>query len=295
MSTQFIGLGVAMVTPFDANGAVDVDALKNLTEYLISGGIDYLVVQGTTGESVTLTKAEKALVLRTVVEVNNGRKPVVLGHGGNNTQALIDGFDDIDWNGVDAILSASPSYNKPTQAGIIAHYKALSAATPKPIILYNVPGRTASNMLPETTAILAKEDNIIGIKEAAGDLEQVGAILRDTPENFLVISGDDPLAMPHIAMGGHGVISVIGNALPDLFSSMVHHTLNGELEMAREEHLSTLNLIGMLFKEGNPGGVKSALKHLGVCGDEVRLPLVGVSDELSAQIAKEVDRLRGGV
>lgn len=273
-----------MVTPFKKDRSVDYNALEKLCSHLIEGGVDYLVVQGTTGESATLTKQEKHDVLRAVVQAANKRVPVVFGHGGNNTHALIDAFADMDLSGVDALLSASPYYNKPTQTGIIAHYQALAEASPRPLILYNVPGRTSSNMLASTTLELAKNGNIIAVKEASGNLDQVGAIIKDRPEGFLVLSGDDPLVVPHIALGGEGIVSVVGNAFPRQFTTLVNAALEGNYEEARRGHYVLIELVHALFAEGNPGGVKAALNILGVCEDHVRLPLAPVSKELYSKL-----------
>jgi len=289
---DFRGTGVAMVTPFTASGEVDFPALERLTDHLIEGGVDYLVVQGTTGEAATLTATEKQEVLDCVIDVNEGRLPIVLGHGGNNTAALIQGFENIDLEGVDAILSASPYYNKPTQQGIIAHYKALADASPKPVILYNVPGRTASNMLASTTLTLAEHANIIAVKEASGDLDQVGAIIRQKPKDFLVLSGDDPLIVPHMALGGDGIISVVANAFPKSFSGIAKACFQGDYNSARQLHYRLIPLVYQLFEEGNPGGVKAALMELGIMEDHVRLPLARVSDALKERLKKEIDRIR---
>ncbi|UTW62086.1 4-hydroxy-tetrahydrodipicolinate synthase [bacterium SCSIO 12741] len=292
MQHNFKGLGVAMVTPFTDKGEVDYAGLENLTNYLVEGGVDYLVVQGTTGESATMTLAEKQEVLRVVKQVNQGRKPVVFGHGGNNTASLVEGFSNFDLDGVYAILSASPYYNKPTQEGIYQHYKALSEASPLPIILYNVPGRTASNMSADTTLRLARDfDNIIAVKEASGDLVQIVKILKDKPEDFKVISGDDALVVPHIAAGGDGVISVIGNALPKDFGKMTHAALNGDYAEAQRIQNRVSDLIDQLFVQGNPAGIKAALKMKGVCGEAVRLPLVNISDDLRTAMEKELEGL----
>ncbi|MCB0482498.1 MAG: 4-hydroxy-tetrahydrodipicolinate synthase [Flavobacteriales bacterium] len=292
MQHKFSGLGVAMVTPFNSDDTVDFAGLARLTEYLIAGGVDYLVVQGTTGESATLTKDEKIDVLEHVKDVNNSRLPIVFGHGGNNTAELVNGFKKYDFEGVDAILSASPYYNKPTQEGIYLHYKALSEASPVPIILYNVPGRTASNVSAATTLRLANDfKNIIAIKEASGNLGQISQILKQRPKGFAVISGDDPLVVPHIAIGGDGVISVIGNATPKVFSKMVKDALKGDFAAAAKTHLLVLDLIDLLFVEGNPGGIKAALEIKKVCGAALRLPLAGVSKATYDAIAKEIKDL----
>jgi 4-hydroxy-tetrahydrodipicolinate synthase len=272
---QFRGTGVAMVTPFDASNKVDVNALSNLTEFLIKGGVNYLVVLGTTGESVTLTESEKQLVLNTIVQTNAGRLPIVLGMGGNDTARLVETIDKQNLEHVDALLSVSPYYNKPTQEGLYAHYSAISAASPKPIILYNVPGRTASNLLPKTVFRLANDfENIIGIKEAAGDITQAMQLIQGCPKEFLVISGDDAITFPFVTVGGDGVISVVGNAYPEEFSTMVRHALNGEVEQAKKIHYGLLKIIDQLFVEGNPAGIKAAMKLLGLHEDVIRLPLV---------------------
>ncbi|NOQ73693.1 MAG: 4-hydroxy-tetrahydrodipicolinate synthase [Crocinitomix sp.] len=289
---RFKGLGVAMVTPFNTEGNIDTAALKKLTTFLIDGGVDYLVVQGTTGESPVLSKAEKQQTLDIVTEVNNGKLPIVFGIGGNNTAAVVNDLQTYNLSKVNAILSASPYYNKPTQEGIYQHYKTLAEATSLPIILYNVPGRTASNVLPSTTLRLANDfENIIAVKEASGDMEQIMTIIRQKPEEFLVISGDDALTMPIIAAGGNGVISVIGNAFPIEFKNMVAAGLKDEMTAARELHYNLLPIIPLLFAEGNPAGVKEVLKFKGICGDHVRLPLVNISDNLKAALQKETDRI----
>lgn len=285
MHNQLKGMGVAMVTPMTADKKVDFESLEKLTQSLIAGGTNFLVVMGTTGESVTLSQSEKAEVLAHVVRVNAGKLPIVYGLGGHNTGQLLEEMKTVNWEGVDAILSVSPYYNKPTQAGIIEHYRMLNKHTPRPILLYNVPGRTGSNMLPETTLELARScKNIIGIKEAAGDLEQSMAIIRDKPDDFLVISGDDALVLPFMACGGHGVISVVGNAFPKAFSDMVQFCLKNDYESARANHYSLINIIHQLFAEGNPAGVKEALKFLQVCENHVRLPLLPMTDAGSRKL-----------
>ena len=283
------GLGVAMVTPFTKNGEIDVKGLKNLTEHIIQGGADYLVILGTTGESVTLSKEEKKLVIDTILSCNNGRKPAVLGIGGNNTHEIAAQLSRIDIHGIDAILSVTPYYNKPNQNGLYEHYKTLSESSKLPIILYNVPGRTSVNMLPETVSKIAFEcRNIIGIKEASGNVEQVMSVIQQTPKEFLVISGDDALTLPLIATGADGVISVVGNAFPKEFSEMVNSALSGQVEEARSIHYRLLDLIHLLFKEGNPTGVKEVLAQLDVCENYLRLPLVEASDALSDQLRREM-------
>jgi 4-hydroxy-tetrahydrodipicolinate synthase len=286
------GTGVAMVTPFKQNGEIDFEGLERLTEHLVQGGLEYLVVQGTTGESATLTSSEKQDVLDCVIDVNAGRLPVVFGHGGNNTKALIEGFDKIDLTGVAAILSASPYYNKPTQDGIIAHYKALADASPLPIVLYNVPGRTASNMSADTTLTLSKHKMIIGVKEASGNLDQVGAIIKRKPKAFTVLSGDDPLIVPHMALGGDGIISVIANAFPREFSDIARACKAGDYDRARVLHYRLIDFIYLLFAEGNPGGIKAALQILGITQQYLRLPLVQVSRELYQKLERAIDDIQ---
>ena len=289
---KFQGTGVAIVTPFKADMSVDYPALEKLVRHLQNGGVEFLVVQGTTGESLTLDKAERQEILSFVKELNANKLPIVLGHGGNDTKALIEALDEIDFDGVDAILSVSPYYNKPTQTGIYKHYKMLSEACPVDIILYNVPGRTASNIAWQTTMSLAKDfENIIGTKEAAGDLEQVAKVINNSPEDFLVLSGDDALSVPHMAMGGDGVISVIANAFPAVFSDMLRHCLNNRYSEARKNYYRLNKLIDLIFAEGNPGGIKAVLDLLEIGGQTLRPPLVSISNELEAAIQKEVSQI----
>jgi 4-hydroxy-tetrahydrodipicolinate synthase len=293
---RFYGTGVAMVTPFDADGQVDYQALKNLINYLIDGGVEYLVSLGTTGESVTLSKEEKKKVFAYTAEVVAGRVNLVAGIAGNNTHEVVEQVKEFDTNGYDAILSASPNYNKPTQEGIYQHYKAIAEASVLPIILYNVPSRTGSNITAETTVRLARDfKNIIGIKEASGNFDQLNQIMRDKPEDFLLISGDDPISLPMIALGAAGVISVVGNALPRQFSDMIRLCLNGDFKTAQKAHASFIDFTRMMFAEGSPAGVKTALKYLGVCGDVVRLPLVQVSNTLAGKIVQETKQLASPV
>lgn len=283
--SKFRGTGVAIVTPFNSDKSVDYNSLEKLVNHLISNGIDYLVVQGTTGESVTLSKQEKEETLAFIIKVNNGRLPIVLGIGGNCTRTVVDTFNSSDTSGVDAILSVSPYYNKPTQEGIYQHYKAIAKVSKLPIILYNVPGRTSSNILPETTIRLANDfNNIIAVKEASGNLEQCMEIIKNKPADFLVISGDDALTLPMVTCGGDGVISVIANAFPKGFSDMVSAALNDDLANARALHYKYFKMIHYLFVDGNPAGVKVALKELNIIEDAVRLPLVNVSKETNNKI-----------
>lgn len=283
------GLGVAMVTPFKKTGEVDINGLKKLTDHLIAGQADYLVVLGTTGESVTLSKEEKKLVLDTIMAANNGRKPIVLGVGGNNTADIASQMSRIDPHGISAFLSVTPYYNKPTQNGLFEHYKALSENSKLPILLYNVPGRTGVNLLPDTVSKIAFDcRNIIGIKEASGNVEQVMTVVQQTPKEFLVISGDDALTLPLISAGCDGVISVVGNAFPAEFSEMVKLALEGDFEKARSIHYRLFDTIKLLFVEGNPAGVKEVLSQLDICGEYLRLPLVTVSHETSEKLRHEM-------
>jgi 4-hydroxy-tetrahydrodipicolinate synthase len=283
------GLGVAMVTPFKKSGEVDINGLKKLTDHLITGNADYLVVMGTTGESVTLSKEDKKLVLDTVMSTNNGRKPIVLGLGGNNTADIASQMARIEPHGITAFLSVTPYYNKPTQNGLFEHYKTLSESSKLPIILYNVPGRTGVNLLPDTVSKIAFDcRNIIGIKEASGNVEQVMSVIQQTPKEFLVISGDDALTLPLISAGCDGVISVVGNAFPKEFSEMVNLAITGDFENARLIHYRLLDIIKLLFVEGNPAGVKEVLSQLDICSEYLRLPLVPVSDETSEKLRHEM-------
>jgi 4-hydroxy-tetrahydrodipicolinate synthase len=293
---RFYGTGVAMVTPFDANGQVDYPALKNLVNYLIDGGVEYLVSLGTTGESVTLTKEEKKKIFAFTAQVNSGRAGLIAGIAGNNTQEVVEQVREFETAGYDAILSASPSYNKPTQEGIYQHFKAIAEASALPVILYNVPGRTGSNISAETTVRLAHDfKNIIGIKEASGNFDQLNQIMRDKPADFLVISGDDAITLPMIALGASGVISVVGNALPRHFSDMVRQCLQGDFKSAQKGHSAIIDFTRMMFAEGSPAGVKTALKYLGICGDRLRLPLVQVSSKLAEKIIQETKLLASPV
>lgn len=278
MQKKLSGTGVALITPFRKDGSIDFKGLEKLVESVIENKVDFLVPLGTTGETATLNKDEKTAVLDFVIEVNNKRVPLVFGLGGNNTQEIINTMHQMDFNGIDAILSVSPYYNRPTQKGIYQHYKMIAAAAPVPIMLYNVPARTGSNITAETTLSLAHEvKNIIGIKEASGNMEQMMQILKNRPKDFLVLSGDDVLTLPCIALGAEGVISVAANAFPADMAEMVRLCLKGNFDKARELHYKLLDLINLLFVEGNPAGIKAALGILNVCSDSLRLPLVGVS------------------
>lgn len=289
---QFKGTGVALVTPFNNDGSVDENGLRKLVDYQVDNGTDFLVVQGTTGEAATLTLEEKNAVLAIVIDQNKGRIPVVLGMADNNTAALVKAIAEFKNDGVDGFLSASPHYNKPSQRGIIAHFEAIAKVTKKPIILYNVPGRTSSNMTAETTLALAKVKNIVAVKEASGNMDQVMQILKNAPADFAVLSGEDALAMPIAAMGGHGVISVVANALPKEFSTMINATFEGDLNTAKTHYFEVLDITQQFFAEGNPSGIKCCLALLGICKDTVRLPLTTVSDALKAQMKKELSTIQ---
>ncbi len=286
----FRGTGVALVTPFDAEQQIDYPALERLIEHVLAeGGVDYLVSLGTTGESATLTADEKRAVLAFTVETNAGRKPLVAGFGGNNTAAVCAAIMDQDFSGIDGILSVSPYYNKPTQEGLYRHYMAIDAVAPVPVILYNVPGRTSSNIASDTTLRLARNGRkIAAVKEASGDFDQIGRILAGRPEGFAVLSGDDALTFPQLALGIDGVISVVANAWPQVFSGMVRSALAGEWPAAREAHFRLAGVLPLLFAEGNPGGVKAALAAMGILEEQLRLPLAPISDGLRERIQAAV-------
>ncbi len=282
---ELVGTGVALVTPFNEDLSIDTVALNRIVNFCIDGGVDYLVVLGTTGESVTLNKAEKMLVMETVVVANKGRLPLVLGIGGNSTYRIVDEIKSFESEHFAAILSVSPYYNKPTQEGIYQHFKAISEVTNKPIILYNVPGRTGSNMLPETSLRLAHDfENIIGIKEAVGDIVQIQHLLQNKPEDFMVISGDDTTALPTVLAGGSGVISVLGQGVPVEFSKMTRLALQGNVDEAYQLQYKLQDGMDLIFREGNPAGIKGIFELLGLSNAVVRLPLV----EASANLKKEL-------
>jgi 4-hydroxy-tetrahydrodipicolinate synthase len=289
---RFHGTGVALVTSFNTDGTVDYQGLKKLINHLVDGGIDYLVSLGTTGETATLSKDEKKKVWDFTAEINDGRLPLVAGIGGNDTTVIGEAIKTFENNQYSAILSVSPYYSKPTQEGIYQHYKYLSELSELPIILYNVPGRTGSNMSAETTCRLAHDfKNVIATKEASGSFEQFNQIMRDKPADFLLISGDDPIALPMIALGAVGVISVIGNALPQQLSTLVNQCLQGDFAKALPAHLSLLEITRLMFAEGNPAGVKATLKQLNICDDVVRLPLVKASTALHKSLAEQLESL----
>lgn len=290
--SRFSGTGVAMVTPFLHDGTIDFAGLEKTIEHLINGKVEYIVVLGTTGESATLTKEEKQKIFEFTAQKVNKRIPLVAGIGSNNTAEVIEMVSHFNIQGYEAILSVAPYYNKPTQEGIFQHYKAIAEASILPIILYNVPGRTGVNMLASTTLRLAKEvKNIIAVKEASGNFDQFNEIAANKPIGFDLISGDDPVTLPMIAVGAVGVISVIGNALPLQTSEMVRKALKGDYKNALPIHYSLLEFTRLCFIEGNPAGVKAGMQHLEICEDQVRLPLISVSNVIREKIIAEVDKL----
>lgn len=289
---SLIGTGVALVTPFKKDFSVDTEALTRIVNYVIDGGVEYLVVLGTTAESATLNQEEKELVIQTIVAANNGRLPLVLGVGGNNTMKVVEELKTRDFSAFQAILSVSPYYNKPTQEGIYQHFKAVAEASPVPVLLYNVPGRTASNVLPATVIRLANDfKNIVGIKEAAGDIVQAMKLIQQKPKDFLVISGDDMVTLPMVLAGGAGVISVIGEGFPKEFSEMVRLGLQRKVDEAYQLHYLLADSIDMIFEQGNPAGIKVIFKALGLSEDTVRLPLVNVNEDLAKRINDFVKKI----
>jgi len=283
---SLIGTGVALVTPFKKDFSVDTDALTRIVNFQIENGINYLVILGTTAENATLSQEEKEIVITTIVAANNKRLPLVLGVGGNNTHKIIEELKSRDFSDFVAILSVSPYYNKPTQEGIYQHFKAIAEASPIPIILYNVPGRTASNMLPSTVLRLANDfKNIVAIKEAAGDLVQAMKLIQNKPEGFHIISGDDMITLPMVLAGGSGVISVIGEGFPRQFSEMVRLGLEKKVAEAYKLHYQLADAIDMIFEQGNPAGIKEVFYILGLSENTVRLPLVSVNDELAKRLS----------
>lgn len=286
MREKFLGTGVALVTPFQADGTVDVPALKKLVDDCIVAGCEYLVALGTTAESATLTETEKELVLSMVIDANAKRVPLMVGVGGNNTAAILAQLRELDFTNIDAILSVCPYYNKPSQEGLYQHLSAIATKSPVPVMLYNIPGRTGVNLTVDTLMRLAKaHSNILGVKEASGDLSQIMEIIAQRPEGFLVVSGDDALTLPIISLGGDGVISATANALPSYYSGLVRACMNADFETARSLQYKALPLFNMFFEEGNPAGVKAALTIQGRCGDTVRLPLIPVSEGLRQRMA----------
>jgi 4-hydroxy-tetrahydrodipicolinate synthase len=290
--TKFIGTGVALITPFNADLSIDFDALERLVEYNIKNGTEYLVICGTTGESVTVTTDEKKQLVKFIAKVNKGRLPLVLGVGGNNTANVVIEIESTDFSDIDGILSVSPYYSKPTQEGIYQHFKAVAEVATKPIILYNVPGRTASNMSPETTLRLAKDfNNIIAVKEAGNNVHQYLELLRTKPKDFLVLSGDDDLALGVALAGGSGVISVIGQALPKEFSEMIRLGIAGKAKEAYDIHFRLMPITALIFSENNPSGIKAVLEGLDISQSHVRLPLMEATDILKETIKNELKTL----
>jgi 4-hydroxy-tetrahydrodipicolinate synthase len=287
---QLKGTGVAVITPFTIENQVDYPALGKLLDFLISNGVDYIVTMGTTGETPVLSKEEKKSIIEFTYKHINGRVPVVVGVGGNCTQDVIDDLNYFPLENAVAVLSASPYYNKPSQEGIFQHYKALAEASPRPVILYNVPGRTGRNMTAATTLRLAREvQNICGMKEASGDMAQCMEILKDRPENFMVVSGDDALALPQMACGMDGVISVVANCFPQQFSSLVNHCLHNEYKQAKLLNDQLIPVYNLLFAENNPAGAKAFLHEMGIIENVVRLPVVPLSGELNLQVKKYIN------
>lgn len=292
-NAKFIGTGVALITPFKKDLTVDTEALKALVNHCIEGGVEYIVALGTTAEAVTLNTEEKLLVRKTIVDETSNRVPLIVGVGGNNTAELVQQLKVDKLDGFDAVLSVSPYYNKPTQEGIYQHFVALADVSEKPIILYNVPSRTGSDMTAETIIRLAKaHSNIIGIKEASGDMGKMEELIQKVPKGFLVISGDDLTALPTVQKGGAGVISVLGQGIPALFSLMIRHGLKGDAEEAREINSSITSMIHLIFKEGNPAGIKTLLELKNIGSSLVRLPLVESSFDLKSEIKTALERLK---
>ncbi|MFD1063644.1 4-hydroxy-tetrahydrodipicolinate synthase [Winogradskyella litorisediminis] len=290
--TKFVGTGVALITPFKKDLTVDFDALETLVNYNIDNGIEYLVISGTTGESVTITAKEKKEITDFIIKVNSGRLPLVLGIGGNNTSAVIEEINSTNLSQIDAILSVSPYYSKPTQEGIYQHFKAISEASPIPIILYNVPGRTSKNMEPKTILRLANDfENIIAVKEAGNNLGQYLELLKSKPKDFHIISGDDDIALSVALAGGSGVISVIGQGLPKEFSEMIRNGIAKNADAAFATHFELMTITNQIFSENNPAGIKAVLKSLNISDSYVRLPLVEATDKLKKEISKELNRL----
>lgn len=289
----FRGLGIALVTPFTSDGQVDYNSLKRLVEYQIDNGADFLCILATTGETPCLTQDEKDKITQLVKDVNHGRLPILKGCGGNNTAAVVEELRTADWSGIDGILSVCPYYNKPSQEGLYQHFKAISEASPLPVVLYNVPGRTGINLKPETTVRLANDcENIVAVKEASGSLEQVDEIIKNKPQRFDVLSGDDALTFSMVASGAAGVISVIGNALPKEFSRMIRLEFQGEYELARKIHHMFTELYSLLFVDGNPAGVKALLHEMGFIENQLRLPLVPTKVSTLQKMAEILKSLR---
>jgi 4-hydroxy-tetrahydrodipicolinate synthase len=290
---KFRGTGVAIVTPFKNDNSIDFSALGRVVNHVINGGVNYIVALGTTGESVTITKDEKKALICYIQEVIDNKVPLVVGVGGNNTQDVINCVRNMNLSGVDAILSVAPYYNKPNQRGLFQHFKSIATWSPVPVIIYNVPGRTCSNIAAETCLQLADEcENIVAVKEASGNLEQIMKIIKGKPENFSVISGDDMITLPIIAAGGSGVISVLANAYPAQWSEMVNHALKSNYKSAREIQFRFMEMIELLFVDGNPSGVKAMLNVMGLCQNTLRLPLVTVGRPVLTRIQKAMEEIK---
>jgi 4-hydroxy-tetrahydrodipicolinate synthase len=294
MQVKLKGTGVALITPFRKDSSIDFKSLEKITEHVINGGVDFLVVLGTTGEAATLSKDEKDAIINYVIDINNKRLPIVVGFGGNNTCDVVGSIKARNFERIDAILTVTPYYNKPSQEGLYEHYKEIACASPVPVVLYNVPGRTGVNMTAETTIKIASEiDNILAVKEASGNFDQITRILRDKPKDFQVISGDDGITLPLISIGACGIISVVANALPKEFSEMVNHALKGNLKSAQAMHYKLTDFFQAMFAEGNPAGVKAALEILGIISNNLRLPLTPVSNSHYKKLEKIIQQIKG--
>ena len=290
---KFRGTGVALVTPFKNDSSIDFKSLGRLIEHLINNNIDYLVVLGTTGESVTQSKDEKRAVIDHVLEINNGRVPVVVGMGGNCTREIVDSITQNPFDGIDGILSVAPYYNKPSQKGLYYHFKTIAGASPVPVIIYNVPGRTSINIEADTTIRLANDvKNIVAVKEASGNIDQIMQIIKNAPPDFQIISGDDATTLPVISVGGSGVISVLANAYPEEWTNMVNHAMDNDFQAARKIHYKFIDMINLLFADGNPAGIKATLSHLGLVQNQLRLPLTPVSRQVFNQIKQAVEDMK---
>ncbi|HHL57995.1 MAG TPA: 4-hydroxy-tetrahydrodipicolinate synthase [Bacteroidetes bacterium] len=293
MNTTFQGTGVAIITPFNKEKQVDYQALEKLLEHIINGGVDFIVSMGTTSEAATLTEEEKEQVLSKVLRVVDNRKPVVLGIGGNNTQKVVETLKNTNFDQISGILSVAPYYNKPNQRGLYEHFSLIAKYSPRPVILYNVPGRTSSNISAETTLKLAHEfDHIVAVKEASGNFTQIMEIVKNKPDGFKVLSGDDALTLPLISIGVEGVISVVANAFPDRFSTMVRQALQGNLSKAKSIHYELIDIINQLFADGNPAGVKKALSLLNITEEYLRLPLVEVNQDVAEKLSRLIRQLK---
>lgn len=287
-NNPFVGTGVALITPFNEDFSVDYKSLENIVEFTLSNGADFMVALGTTSEAPTLTYEEKDKVLKTIIKVTDKRCPILLGMGGNNTMALVDAIKNQDFKGVDGILSVVPYYNKPNQRGMKAHFEMVADNSPVPVVLYNVPGRVGVNLQASTCVELAKHHNIVAVKEASGNLQQIMEILRDKPSDFDVLSGDDSITQPMMALGAKGVISVAANGYPDLFCKMVTLMLNNDADTALSLHYKTLKMNNLIFADGNPAGIKYLMSLQKICKNILRLPLVGVNDNVKNDLEKEL-------